>query len=326
MNDWRIFQKNQPPHNGIHKLPEPPKWRQFDREGDEHKAATFQPREKDIDAVNIALYLRRPLLVTGEPGSGKTSLIYAVARQLQLGQVLRWNITTRTTLQDGLYRYDAIARLQDAQVRQMQGKSTSETEDIGKYIMLGPLGTAFLPSEIPRALLIDEIDKSDIDLPNDLLHIFEEGSYEIDELVRWQQEQKERQPAVTVRTAYTDENERAAINGGRVCCTQFPFVVMTSNGERDFPPAFLRRCIRLDMGKPTQEELEAIVDAHLQGLGEEKRQQAYRVIEQFLQKREREQVATDQLLNAVYLLTRDRVPADKQEQLQEVLLRALNER
>jgi MoxR-like ATPase len=326
MNNWRIFQKNQPPHEGINRLPEPPSWRQFDSKGDEHKAATFQPREKDIDAVNIALYLRRPLLVTGEPGSGKTSLVYAVARQLKLGQVLRWNITTRTTLQDGLYRYDAIARLQDAQMQQAQGKSTSETEDIGKYIALGPLGTAFLPSDTPRPLLIDEIDKSDIDLPNDLLHIFEEGSYEIDELLRWQQEQEKQQQAVTVRTAYTDGNERATIKGGRVCCTQFPFVVMTSNGERDFPPAFLRRCIRLDMGKPTQEELEAIVEAHLQGLGEEKRQQAHRIIAQFVEKRERQQVATDQLLNAVYLLTRDRVPADKQEQLQEVLLRAINER
>jgi hypothetical protein len=80
------------------------------------------------------------------------------------------------------------------------------------------------------------------------------------------------------------------------------------------------------MGKPTQEELEAIVEAHLQGLGEEKRQQAHRIIAQFVEKRERQQVATDQLLNAVYLLTRDRVPADKQEQLQEVLLRAINER
>lgn len=322
MNEWRIFQKHQPPHDGIRRLPDPPSWRQFNRQGDEHKAATFQPREKDIDAVNAALYLRRPLLVTGEPGSGKTSLVYAVARQLQLGKVLRWNITTRTTLQDGLYRYDAIARLQDAQIRQAQEKSGSATENIGQYITLGPLGTAFLPSETPRALLIDEIDKSDIDLPNDLLHIFEEGSYEIDELVRCKQEQEQ----VTVRTAYTDRNECATIYGGRVYCTQFPFVVMTSNGERNFPPAFLRRCIRLDMGKPNQQELEAIVDMHLQDLGEEKRQQAYRVIEQFVQKREREQVATDQLLNAVYLLTRDRVPADKQEQLQNLLLRTISER
>ncbi|MFM6527076.1 MAG: MoxR family ATPase, partial [Dolichospermum sp.] len=99
-------------------------------------------------------------------GTGKTSLAYAVAYELGLGEVLHWPITTRTTLKDGLYSYDAIGRLQDA-----KDKDKDNLAEIGKYINLGSLGTALLPSEKPRVLLIDEIDKSDIDLPNDLLHI-----------------------------------------------------------------------------------------------------------------------------------------------------------
>lgn len=124
--------------------------------------------------VNAALYLRRPLLVTGNPGTGKTSLAYSVAYELDLGEVLYWPITTRTTLKDGLYNYDAVGRLQDAKLN-----PDDSLNRIGKYITLGPLGTALLPSERPRVLLIDEIDKSDVDLPNDLLHVFENGEYTI---------------------------------------------------------------------------------------------------------------------------------------------------
>jgi MoxR-like ATPase len=118
MSDWKIFQgDNCPPHDGIEALPDPPSWRKFSGDGkktqEKKRGATFQARPGEVELVNAALYLRRPLLVTGKPGTGKTSLAHAVAYQLKLGEVLYWPITTRTTLKDGLYSYDAIARLQD---------------------------------------------------------------------------------------------------------------------------------------------------------------------------------------------------------------------
>lgn len=127
-----------------------------------------------LELINAALYLRRPLLVTGEPGSGKSTLAHSVAYELGLGRVLQWPIVSRTELKDGLYTYDAIGRLQDAQLAE-RGTGRG-SDDIGRYIRLGPLGTALLPAERPRVLLIDELDKSDIDLPNDLLNVVEEGS------------------------------------------------------------------------------------------------------------------------------------------------------
>jgi MoxR-like ATPase len=298
MTDWKIFQGNNTQHTNW-TLPEPPSWRDFNNSNSDPKkrrAETFQARSEEIDLVNAALYLRRPLLVTGKPGTGKTSLAYAVAYELGLGEVLHWPITTRTTLKDGLYSYDAIGRLQDA-----KDKDKDNLAEIGKYINLSSLGTALLPSDKPRVLLIDEIDKSDIDLPNDLLHIFEEGEFEIPELRRI----ADKLDRVEVQTAYKDQ--KATIEKGRIRCTSFPFVILTSNGERDFPPPFLRRCIRLNIQEPDKTELERIVKAHLQ-LDDELSEKADNLIEQFLKKRQNGELATDQLLNAVYLVTRENSP------------------
>jgi MoxR-like ATPase len=300
MTDWKIFQGN----NQVNQkwtLPAPPSWRDFNNSNSDPKkrrAETFQARSEEIDLVNAALYLRRPLLVTGKPGTGKTSLAYAVAYELGLGEVLHWPITTRTTLKDGLYNYDAIGRLQDAKDKD---KDKDNLAEIGKYINLSSLGTALLPSDKPRVLLIDEIDKSDIDLPNDLLHIFEEGEFEIPELRRI----ADKLDRVEVQTAYKDQ--KATIEKGRIRCTSFPFVILTSNGERDFPPPFLRRCIRLNIQEPDKTELERIVKAHLQ-LDDELSEKADNLIEQFLKKRQNGELATDQLLNAVYLVTRENSP------------------
>ena len=312
VRDWRIFQGHGKPHNGINRLPSPPPWRIFTSnavhslhltEEDafmQRKLArgdAFRASEEVVELVNAALYLRRPLLVSGKPGSGKSTLAYAVAHELMLGPVLRWSITTRTTLADGLYHYDALGRLQDTSYWKdtSANREDQPPPDIGQYIRLGPLGTALLPTKYPRVLLIDEIDKSDIDLPNDLLHIFEEGEFDIPELVRLAQHKS------SVDVYYgKNSQDKVAIQEGRVRCAAFPFIVLTSNEEREFPPAFLRRCLRLDMKSPTPEELAAIVEAHL-GKDIVPFEQ---LIDVFLQERKKGDLATDQLLNAIYLSTR----------------------
>src|SRR5947209_17649716 len=178
MNDWRTYTGTAEPHDVV--IPEAPPWRRFngpitdDPEPDRpdpEEGKTFMVTPDVVEAVNAALHLRRPLLITGRPGSGKSSLIESVARELRLGPVLRWYVTSRSTLQDALYRYDAIGRLH---AHNLEGRAPSIT----KYLRLGPLGTALLPTTRPRALLIDEIDKSDIDLPNDLLNVFDRGEFE----------------------------------------------------------------------------------------------------------------------------------------------------
>ncbi|MGW3572558.1 AAA family ATPase, partial [Streptomyces sp. NPDC000941] len=237
------------------------------------------------------------LLVTGRPGTGKSTLAYRISRELGLGRVLRWPITTRTTLRSGLYEYDAVGRVHAAAAGQAADQDHPEPgpEDIGGFLQLGPLGTAMLPHRLPRVLLIDEFDKSDIDLPNDLLDIFEAGEYAIPELVRI----RSRNPAVRVLT--DDPDRSAVIASGRVRCRAFPIVVITSNDEREFPPAFLRRCLQLRLPDPDADRLAAIVAAHL-GRADDPR--ALELIQMFLERSRLEGgLAADQLLNAVYLVT-----------------------
>jgi MoxR-like ATPase len=333
MTNWHIFQKDGKPHDRVEFLPLPPSWRQFGaaslqaKTQKKKRGETYQATDQEIELVNAALYLRRPLLVTGKPGTGKTSLAYAVAHQLKLGEVLYWGITTRSTLKDGLYRYDAIGRAQDARPGQ------DNLANIGKYLQLGPLGTALLPSKKPRILLIDEIDKGDIDLPNDLLHAFEEGRFEIPELTRIADD--DTLAHIEVRTAYSDETEptyeegKTSIAKGQVHCTAFPFVILTSNGERDFPPPFLRRCLRLDIKEPEKPELENIIRAHFRDEmtqpNSSVEQSMDDLIEQFLTKRKEGDLATDQLLNAMYLVTREQAPTGQtKEDLIKAVLKYLN--
>ncbi|NUP41781.1 MAG: MoxR family ATPase [Streptomyces sp.] len=267
-----------------------------------------EPEEADV--VNAALILRRPLLVTGRPGTGKSTLAYRISRELGLGRVLRWPITTRTTLRSGLYDYDAVGRVHAAAAGQAADAELHEPgpEDIGDFLQLGPLGTAMLPHRLPRVLLIDEFDKSDIDLPNDLLDIFEAGEYAVPELVRI----RSRRPAVRVLT--DDPDRSTVIASGRVRCRAFPIVVITSNDEREFPPAFLRRCLQLRLPDPDADRLAAIVAAHL-GRADDPR--ALDLIQMFLERSRLEGgLAADQLLNAVYLVTSQaQVPGPEWEEL-----------
>jgi MoxR-like ATPase len=317
-DQWFIYRGTAAPHDGISRLPAPPPWRTFPDtvtydppSGDTASNFQYLPDDDVKEMVNAALYLRRPLLVTGKPGTGKSTLARDVARELALGPVLYWPITSSSELQPALYNYDAIGRLQEASLRRSE-----EPPDVGKYIRLGALGTALLPWSRPRVLLIDELDKSDIDLPNDLLNIFEEGQFEIPELMRLPAEQS------TVEVMTADPGQTRPVINGKVTCSAFPFIVITSNGEREFPPPFLRRCVRLSIQPPDGNKLAKIVAGHL---GEQAASDCEQLIERFLTTRDQGDLATDQLLNAFYLAGAGTQPSQQvKERLYSALFRPLD--
>ncbi|MFE6763407.1 MULTISPECIES: MoxR family ATPase [unclassified Streptomyces] len=331
-SEWLIYRGIGEPHDEVPQLPPPPPWRDFGGgrgpgapDGGDRRlgipgrvAEEHRPGAEELEMINAALYLRRPLLVTGDPGAGKSTLAHSVARELELGKVLRWPVVSRTTLLDGLYHYDAIARLQDVQIASHAAAGGTPGADaaqsVGSYIRLGPLGTALLPSDRPRVLLIDELDKSDIDLPNDLLNVLEEGEFAIPELERI----ADRLPDGEADVLDHDGN-KVRIKGGRVQCRAFPFVVLTSNGERDFPAPLMRRCIHLELGRPDHKRLASFVKAHL---GEEAARASDDLIAHFLERSRTELLATDQLLNAIYL-THAASPAGR-DRLADLLIQRLD--
>lgn len=287
--DWRLFRGDGVPRAVA--LPSAPPWRRFAPVPAMRPELPYLIDRQHADVVNAALHLRRPLLVTGPAGTGKSSLARAIAHELRLGELLRWPVNSRSTVKDALYQYDAIGRLRESSL----SRDRDEREpSIGTFIRLGPLGTALVPSATPRCLLVDEMDKGDVDLPNDLLTVFEEGVFDIPELTRLPEELAD----VEVQTH--DHGGTVRVHQGLVQCAEFPVVVITSNGERDFPPAFLRRCIRLQLQAPDKGRLRDIVAAHL---GEEALRAADDLIEAFLRRRAPGELATDQLLNAVFLRT-----------------------
>lgn len=186
-----------------------------------------------IEAVNLAIVLRRPLLVKGEPGSGKTRLAQAVAYELGL-PYRSIHVKSTSKARDVLYTYDSIARLRDAQLAasgRMSDEDISRTSNPEVYVRYGPLGDAFLQDK-RTVVLVDEIDKADIDFPNDLLLELDERRFVIDE------------------------------TGQEIVARNDPIVFITSNDERDLPDAFLRRCLFHYISFPSHGRLERIVLAH----------------------------------------------------------------
>ena len=291
---WNAYYRGDGKERKDAPLPAAPPWRTFPLRP---AADVFQAPEGLVDVVNAALTLRRPLLITGSPGSGKSTVIEQAAAELGLGRVLRWHITSRSNLADALYTYDALGRIHAQRLQQEKaraGGGVPAEDDIAPFLNLGPLGTALLPSPRPRALLIDEIDKADLDLPGDLLDVLERGEFRIPEL--------RREGLESVPLGLWGSDERHPVNKGHVQCTEFPFIVMTSNGEQELPAPFLRRCVRYTMPKPTPELIRLIVLRHLQ-LDVPDEGPLADFVDEFVRRVGRgESVAIDQLLGALHLL------------------------
>ncbi len=228
-----------------------------------------------LASVNIAMALEKPLLVKGEPGTGKTMLAQAVAEALGM-ELLIWSIKSTTKAQDGLYVYDTVQRLYDSQFG-------ADVSDIGKYIKLGKLGEAF-ERESQCVLLIDEIDKADIEFPNDLL-------WELDKM-----------------EFYIPETKRTVKAKVR------PLVIITSNAEKELPDAFLRRCIFHYIDFPDAEMMEKIVRVHFDDLEDKLLKQA---LESFYALRAlrglQKKPSTSELIDWVQALQIGGIPASRIE-------------
>ena len=230
--------------------------------------------EQLLAAVNVAIALQKPLLIKGEPGTGKTMLAEAVAKSLGKKLII-WNIKSTTKAQDGLYMYDTIQRLYDGQFGE------NDVHDISQYIKLGKLGEAF-DSEEQVILLIDEIDKADLEFPNDLL---------------WELDQME---------FYIHETKRT------VKAKQRPIVIITSNAEKELPDAFLRRCIFHYIDFPDKALMEEIVRVHFPNVDDALLKNAMDVFYEIRSFRDiRKKPSTSELIDWINALQIGGIPVEK---------------
>jgi len=224
-------------------------------------------------AVNAAIALERPLLIKGEPGTGKTMLAEELAASLNT-ELIPWHIKSTTKAQQGLYEYDAVSRLRDSQL------GDDRVHDIGNYIVKGKLWQAFTADKRP-VLLIDEIDKADIEFPNDLL-------LELDKMEFFVYETQE-----------------------KVIAKQRPIIIITSNNEKELPDAFLRRCFFHYINFPDSDEMKAIVDVHFPNIKKQLLDQALAV---FFDLRDmqglKKKPSTSELIDWLKLLLADELSAE----------------
>ena len=224
-------------------------------------------------AVNAAVLLRRPLLVKGEPGTGKTVLAQKIANALD-APLIEWNVKSTTKAHQGLYEYDAVARLRDGQL------GDPRVHDISNYIRKGKLWEAFTSPRLP-VLLIDEIDKADIEFPNDLLQELDRMAFHVYE------------------------------TGETIAAADRPVVVITSNNEKELPDAFLRRCFFHYIKFPDRETMERIVSVHFPGI---QKILVSRAMDRFYEIRDvpglKKKPSTSELLDWLKLLLNEDMPLD----------------
>lgn len=240
--------------------------------------ATYVATKELQVAVNAAIHLEKPLLVKGEPGTGKTLLAHEIAQSLGK-PIITWHIKSTTLAQQGLYEYDAVSRLRDSQL------GNQEVEDIAHYIKKGKLWQAF-DTEESVVLLIDEIDKADIEFPNDLLLELDKMEFFVYELQKTIKAKKR------------------------------PIVIITSNNEKELPDAFLRRCLFHYIRFPEKETMEAIVDVHYPGLQEELVQQSMRLFYELRDVRGiKKKPSTSELIDWMKLLLMEKIQAGDLENI-----------
>ena len=242
--------------------------------GDFAGSADYVVTPELMHAVNVSIALGKPLLVKGEPGTGKTMLAESIASSLGK-ELLVWSVKSTTKAREGLYVYDTVQRLYDSQFNE------GNVADIGKYIRLGKLGEAFTADEQP-VLLIDEIDKADLEFPNDLL-------WELDRMEFYIHETKE-----TIRA----KNR--------------PIVIITSNAEKELPDPFLRRCVFHYIAFPDREQMKSIIDVHFEDLEAGLLERAMEAFYEIRDVRDiQKKPSTSELIDWIRALQISGVPAEK---------------